>query len=89
MTTTQMDAPATVAAIRRMTADGILDHARLAFAHTIVRSSVYDAVPAAIRERLHHLAARVLRLSGADATVIADRLKQAARSKRLIFPPVL
>ena len=70
----EMDAPATVAAVRRMTGEGILEHARLAFSHPIVRSSVYDAVPAVIRERFHHLAARVLRLSGDEATVIASQL---------------
>ena len=70
----ELDAPATVAAVRRMTADGVLEHARLAFSHPIVRSSVYDAVPAGIRERLHHLAAQVQRQSGADETAVATQL---------------
>jgi DNA-binding CsgD family transcriptional regulator/predicted negative regulator of RcsB-dependent stress response len=70
----ELEVPAAVTAMRRMTADGVLEHARLAFSHPIVRSSVYDAVPAVIRERLHHLAAQVLRSSGAEATAIASQL---------------
>jgi len=70
----ELATPATVAAVRRMTAEGILEHTRLAFSHPIVRSSVYDAVPAAIRERLHHLAARVQRRFGADDTAVASQL---------------
>lgn len=70
----ELEAPDTVAAVRRMTEDGVLEHARLAFSHPIVRSSVYDAVPAGIRERLHHLAAQAQRRSGADDTVVATQL---------------
>jgi DNA-binding CsgD family transcriptional regulator len=63
-----------VAVVRRLTTEGILDHARLAFSHPIVRSSVYDAIPGPIRERLHHVAATVLRDAGADSTAIAVQL---------------
>lgn len=79
----EVDPGVAVAAIRRMTSEGILDHSRLTFAHPIVRSSVYEAVPAAIRERLHRLAAGALRTSGAGATAIASQvLRTQGRGER-------
>ena len=73
-TVAELDERAAVTAVRRMTADGILERARLAFSHPIVRSSIYDAIPVVIRERLHHLAAQAQWASGADATTIASQL---------------
>lgn len=70
----EVDVRTVIAVVRRMTTDGILEHARLAFSHPIVRSSVYNAIPGPIRERLHHLAASALTAAGADATAVASQL---------------
>lgn len=62
------------AAVRRMTQKGLLEHARLAFSHPIVRSAVHGGVPAAVREQLHRAAGRILHETGAPISAIAAQL---------------
>jgi len=72
---TGLDERAIDAAIRTLTAAGLLEQER--FRSQAMRSAVLDDIPSADRIRLHHQAALTLRGEGASASVIAGHLLAA------------
>lgn len=52
---------------------------RLAFRHPLIRRALYDGMPSALREALHHEAAQTLAAAGAEQLRVAQQLLLAAR----------
>ena len=65
-------------AIRRLTEREILAHDRLAFRHPIIRSTVVEAIPAAVVSQLHRDAAQLLERAGESPLSVAGHLLIAA-----------
>lgn len=58
-------------------ADILADGVPLAYAHPIIRSAIYEEIPAARRSRLHARAAEILARGGAEASEVAIQLLRA------------